>query len=179
MPWLSFHHQDHLDSPRPPSTLNVSTCSNKISKISFGLKVKEHRSGPASESLELDTYPCFPHLWSGIEKLALPQFTGAGMLVKMELMLKMEVVLKMGWCLASIGCLFCANSIIAHFYIISTITLWGRTFVIPPDSRKETEVKRVSLPKSQICQRLDSLQVGFESVCKKCFDKPGKNASEC
>ena len=38
--------------------------------------------------------------------------------------------------------------------------------MIPQIPEDEAEVKRGSLPKSQICQKLDSLRAGFESVCK-------------
>lgn len=38
--------------------------------------------------------------------------------------------------------------------------------MIPQIPEDEAEVKRGSLPKSQICQNFDSLRAGFESVCK-------------
>ena len=51
--------------------------------------------------------------------------------------------------------------------------------MIPQIPEEEAEAKRGSLPKSQICQKLDSLRVDLKAYAKKCFEKPGENASKC
>ena len=129
LPWLYFHLQDYLDSPT--NTLNVSTCSNKISRTSFGLKVKERRSAQPLSHLSRTLTLIFLICEVGLKHL--------------PCLASQQVAWwwRGRWWLASIGWLFCTNSIFlctfthhSHHYPVS------RTFVIPHLTEEETEAQR-------------------------------------